>query len=190
MSSVLERAAVVMRDFHAPWGIAGGWALDLFAGSESRMHSDVDIAILRADQRQLRSRLSGRVEKVVEHRLAEWSATEVLALPIHEVHVTWPDGFQLEFLLNEQDQETDEWVFRRDARVRRSLPAAFLTGRIPYLAPEIVLLYKAKAPTTKDDADFNAVLSYLRHDQRAWLRDALHVTAPGHRWGGVLAGDA
>ena len=74
MSSVLERAAVVMRDFHAPWGIAGGWALDLFAGSESRIHSDVDIAILRADRRQLRSPLSGRVEKVVDHRLAELSA--------------------------------------------------------------------------------------------------------------------
>ena len=114
----------------------------------------------------------------------------MLDLPAHEVHVTWPDGFQLEFLLNEHDQETDEWVFRRDARIRRSLPAAFLTGRLPYLAPEIVLLYKAKAPAPKDDADFNVVLSYLRHDQRAWLRDALHVTAPGHRWGGVLAGDA
>ena len=61
---------------------------------------------------------------------------------------------------------------------------------MPFLAPEIVLLHKAKAPTAKDDADFTAVLSYLGHDQRLWLRDALDLTAPGHRWASVLAVEA
>ena len=72
-------------------GLAGGWALDLFIGRESRVHGDIDIAILRSDQQLLRSRLSGRVEKVVEGQLAEWSPTEVLMPPIHEMHVTWPE---------------------------------------------------------------------------------------------------
>jgi hypothetical protein len=124
MNSVLERAVSLMRDFHAPWAIAGGWALDLFVGRESRSHADIDIAILRADQRQLRAQMSGRVEKLVEGKLAEWSPTEELTMPVHEVHATWPDGYQLEFLLNEQDRETREWVFRRDRRIRRSLAAA------------------------------------------------------------------
>jgi len=179
-----------MRNFHAPWAIAGGWALDLFIGRESRSHADVDIAILRADQRRLRAQLSGRVEKVVDGQLAEWSPSEELILPVHELHVTWPDDYELEFLLNEYDPITREWVFRRDGRIRRPLAAAFVTGRIPYLAPEIVLLYKSKTPATKDDADFLTVLSHLRDEQRSWLRDALDVTAPGHNWVSILSQEA
>ena len=190
MNAALDRAVSAMDKFHAPWGIAGGWALDLFIGRESRSHADIDVAILRADQQQLRSQLSGRVEKVVERQLADWSPTEVLAPPVHEVHVTWPDGYQLEFLLNEHDPQTHDWVFRRDGRIRRPLAATFARGRVPYLAPEIVLLYKAKALTEKDDADFRTVLSHLEDDRRSWLRQALNVTAPGHRWATILAREA
>ena len=32
-----------------PWWIAGGWALDLFAGNQSRTHKDLDVGILRND---------------------------------------------------------------------------------------------------------------------------------------------
>ena len=191
MNSALERAVSVMSDIHAPWGVAGGCALDLFIGHESRSHADIDIAILRADQQQLRSQLSGRVEKVVARQLATWLPTEILEPPVHEVHVTWPDGYCLEFLLNEQDCVTREWVFRRDGRIRRSLAATFSTDReVPYLAPEIVLLYKAKAPSATDDGDFHTVLSHLQADRRSWLRQALDLTAPGHRWANILSREA
>lgn len=177
-----------MRNFQAPWAVAGGWALDLFVGRELRPHADIDIAILRADQRQLRAQLSGRVEKIVDHQRAEWLPAEELAPPIHEVHVTWPDGYALEFLLNECDPETNQWVFRRDGRIRRPMSAAFVMSRTPYLAPEIVLLYKSKAPQAKDHADFRTVLPHLGSDQRIWLREALDLSAPGHDWANVLAG--
>ena len=54
----------------------------------------------------------------------------------------------------------DQWLFRRDARLCRPLSTI---GRqtedgLPYLAPEIQLLYKAKAPRPKDEADFARVL--------------------------------
>jgi hypothetical protein len=190
MNSAIERVASVMSNFHAPWGIAGGWALDLFIGHESRPHADIDIAVLRSDQQQLRSQLSGRVEKVVDRQLIEWLPTELLELPVHEAHVTWPDGYQLEFLLNEQDQEKEEWVFRRDQRIRRPLVTAFLSGHVPHLAPEIVLLYKAKTPSSKDDADFRTVLPHLGDEQRSWLRRALDMSNTGHRWAGILAREA
>lgn len=191
MNSAIERAVSLMNEFDAPWGIAGGWALDLFAGHESRTHADVDIAILRADQQQLRSRLSGRVEKVVARQFAAWAAAEVLEPPVHEIHATWRDGYQLEFLLNEKDDATNEWVFRRDSRIRRSLDAAFLTRReVPCLAPEIVLLYKAKSPSARDDADFQTVLPHLTQEQRGWLGEALDVTIPRHRWASILVQQA
>ena len=36
------------------WFFAGGWAIDLFLGKETRKHSDIEIAILRNDQLYLK----------------------------------------------------------------------------------------------------------------------------------------
>ena len=180
----LERAASVMTGFPGPWGIAGGWAIDLFLRRQSRPHSDVDVAILRHHQRHLGPRLpAGQAEKVVEHGLSPWRVEEQLHAPVHEIHATWPDGYHLEFLLNEHDHEMREWVFRRDSRIRAPLATTFLSrDALPYLAPEIVLLYKSKAPAARDDADLASVLPHLAAQQRTWLREALALTTPGHRW--------
>jgi hypothetical protein len=53
---------------------------------------------------------------------------------------------------------------------------------VPYLAPEIVLLFKAKHPRAKDQSDFAGVLPVLGPIRRAWLAAALRRTHPGHRW--------
>jgi hypothetical protein len=57
---------------------------------------------------------------------------------------------------------------------------------IPYGRPEVVLLYKAKHTRPKDDADFAAALPLLDAARRDWLRDALELVHPGHRWLGDL----
>jgi len=38
-----------MRGYRAPWGFAGGWAIDLLVGASTRPHADVDVALLRQD---------------------------------------------------------------------------------------------------------------------------------------------
>jgi hypothetical protein len=53
-----------------------------------------------------------------------------------------------------------------------------------------VLLYKAKAPSPKDNADFRAVPSHLQNEQRWCLREALDMTAPGHHWADLLSREA
>ena len=53
---------------------------------------------------------------------------------------------------------------------------------IPYLQPEVVLLFKAKAVRPKDELDFAAVLPHLESSRRLWLRDALTLVHPGHAW--------
>ena len=40
-----------------PWWIAGGWAIDLFLGKVTREHEDVDVAILRIDEKAFRTYL-------------------------------------------------------------------------------------------------------------------------------------
>jgi hypothetical protein len=188
MNAVLERAVAVMSGFGLTWGVAGGWAVDLFLNRDSRTHVDIDLAVLRRDQMAVRSWVAAaRVEKVTAGGTMEWLSSERLEEPIHEVHVTWPDGFEIEFLLNECDEGSREWVFRRDPRVSKPLAEAFL-GRpgVPYLAPEIVLLYKSKAPSARDETDLASALPHLEGKQRAWLYEALQVTSPGHHWASTI----
>ena len=46
-----------MSEFNGSWGIAGGWAIDLFIGKETRLHSDIEVALLREDQQGLKKAL-------------------------------------------------------------------------------------------------------------------------------------
>jgi hypothetical protein len=181
-----------MHSFVAPWGIAGGWALSLFAGRPLRQHGDVDVAILRAHQHRLRIDLKpDSAEHVVAGVVRPWPLGEWLRPPIHEVYVTWDDGNRLEVLLNDADLATGTWLYRRDTRVRRALDRSFVrAGSVPILSPEIVLLYKSKAPRPQDESDFAAVLPLLASDQCEWLRMALETTAPGHPWVDTIAREA
>ncbi|SRR6266545_1408184 len=84
------------------------------------------------------------------------------------------------------------WICRRDPRIRR--PYAEIIERtpdgIPFLAPEIVLLFKAKLPRDKDEADFHAVLPKLNPRRRHWLANALEMISPAHPWHAVLTASA
>jgi hypothetical protein len=176
----------IMRGFRSPWWVCGGSALDLFIGRETRRHDDLDVAVLRRDQALLRSHLRRWDLRYAtpEHTLESWDGSW-LAPPIHGIwarrstdqHAAWA----CEFLLNEAAD--DEWVFLRDARIRRSL-ASVGSERdgIPYLRPEIVLLYKASEPSPKNEADFTAAAGQLPDAATAWLTAALRVTRPNHHW--------
>ena len=188
LSSDLLRATEVMRAHRTPWGIAGGWAIDLFVGAATRPHADVDIALLRDDQDALRRTLAGaNVEKLVSGGRLPWSAGEWLEPPVHELHATWPDGTHLELTLNECDSKTGEWIYRRDPRIRLPLSRMFrAAGDIPILAPEIVLLFKSKAPAPKDEADLQAASPHLDDASARWLRDAIVTTGGERRWAEML----
>lgn len=174
-----------MRGFPAPWGVAGGWALDLFAGHVAREHGDVDIALFREDQRQLRRHFHRwSFAKVSWGVVAAWPAEEWLDPPVHELHASPFAGgpATMEFLLNERIG--DRWVFRRNAAV--SCPADRAIVRtpagIPLLCPAVVLLYKAKQRTARDEHDFEVAVGRLGRAKRSWLRWALDLAHPGHPW--------
>jgi hypothetical protein len=60
---------------------------------------------------------------------------------------------------------------------------------VPYLVPEIVLLFKAKHDRPKDHADFAGIVPLLDPTQRAWLAAAaLARVDPGHCWISDLRG--
>jgi len=96
--------------------------------------------------------------------------------------------WMLELLLD--DSEGDFWVFRRKREICRRLDLAisYTKERIPYLAPEIQLLYKANRLRPVDDADFHRVAPSLDGRACSWLRDALAGVDAAHPWLNALGG--
>jgi hypothetical protein len=56
------------------------------------------------------------------------------------------------------------------------------TTGLPILAPDIVLLFKAKELRAKDQVDFEAAVPDMNPSQRQWLRVSLAVCYPKHPW--------
>src|SRR3989449_2161854 len=109
----VPQVAGLMRGFPHPWYIAGGWAVDLYLGRETREHDDIDVAILRKDQFELQRYLTDwAFVKVVDGQRLPWTDRERLDLPVHEVHATSRNRARIEFLLNESSGGT--WQFRRN----------------------------------------------------------------------------
>jgi hypothetical protein len=95
----------------------------------------------------------------------------------------------LGFLL--EQSRADRWVYRRHPGVSRLLhQVGVVTGDgVPVVAPEIALLFKAKAPRFKDQRDFDRVLPRLDRAARSWLASALEQAHPGHPWQARVLGE-
>jgi hypothetical protein len=149
------------------------------------------VAVFRDDQAALRAALPGWAFEAVRGGVrGAWEAGERLAPPVHEVYARPGPGSPgpvVEFLLNER--AGDDWVYRRDPGVRRPVARVLRAGAggVPVLAPEVVLLYKSKAPRAADEHDFVVGRPLLDADARAWLRAALRRQTPDHPWAAALA---
>jgi hypothetical protein len=170
---------------HAPWWVAGGWALDLFVGHQSRPHKDLDIGIMRRDALEVLSALSSweyfEAKDGMLTRVREGDApgAEVNSLWCRAAH---DSDWTFELMLD--DSEEDRWVFRRDPAIQRPLSLAIRRDPrgIPFLAPEIQLLYKARTVRAEDQADFDLVGPLLDCEARKWLEAALRKLYPRHAW--------
>jgi hypothetical protein len=139
---------------------SGGGVGVLFVGRESKAHEDLEIVVAHANFAAVRSALreltwfgagglAGEAGQV-------WPVDDAPA----ELHQTWgwdsvSECWRVDVFREPWDGRT--WVCRREPSIRR--PVADVIEResngIPYLAPEVVLLFKAKhAARDKDAADF------------------------------------
>ncbi len=192
--SALENIARLFTPLPVIWGFCGGWSIDLFVNRSTRSHKDVDVAILRTDQRLIFDFLrhyGWTLEQAIKGTLQPFQEDEFVALPVHTIwcrHASFHPDF-LELLLNESHE--DQFLFRRDRSIQRPLAEAFVisSSGLPMLAPEIVLLYKSKdLSSVGKRLDFQAALPQLHTQQRQWLRHALSTRSPEHEWLTDLAG--
>jgi hypothetical protein len=186
-----RRVASILTDVDVRWAIVGGHAIDLWLGKSTREHDDLEIAIPRSEFRTVCEHL----DDFDLHAVGDGEVTKFLVgqAPMGDKHQCWvldrvANSWRRDIMLEPGDRET--WVFRRDARVQapRSRMIRYRDD-IPFLVPEGVLLYKAKASRPKDEADFAACLPTLEFGARYWLSEALELLYPGHLWADHLSGE-
>jgi hypothetical protein len=175
------RVAELFAGVEAPWCVAAGWAIELFLGDRSREHEDLEVAVPRPRFGELAARFGG-LELYVplgEGRLGPFDADS-------ESHQTWvrePGGpWRLDVFREPADGDT--WICRRDASIRMRYDELieWTADGIPYMRPDVVLLFKAKHAREKDGGDFEAAAPRLGAERRDSLRCWLELVHPGHRW--------
>ena len=189
----LLEVAEAIGNLRAPYYFCGGWAIDLHLGRVTREHHDVDTLVMRSDHSGLHKALNQfSLKKIIPHpegllnrgTLVEWPPGERLELPVHQINAYRAGEAEPAFQVMLAESNDTEWIFRRNPEIRMPISRMGfhpLWG-LPYLAPEIVLLFKAKHLEARDRIDFDHAIPALSVDARRWLRDALEKTHPGHEW--------
>ncbi len=170
------------------WYVVAGWAIDLYLGTTTRSHDDIEIGVPARGFSEVRAALGSYGCDVVGSVDGEDARRWPIDSPAFAEHFqTWfrdPDSGTYHLDVFRDPHDADTWCCRRDESIRRPYDdVVMMTGAgIPYMAPEIVLLFKAKADRPKDRADLAAVGPHLSDARRSWLRTTLGSLHPGHPW--------
>lgn len=190
---LLEAAAHferTMAGYEHFWCVAGGWALDFHHNRLTRAHEDLEVVVLRQDLAAGYPHfLKRNPHKIVtgdgEPKFVPWGGEPIDAevTQIRLSPIACSDG-EREFDLLLTPSEGNNWIYKRDQRIRRPFSDVVLRAKadIPILAPEIVLFFKAKHLRPKDAVDFENTLPTLSAAARAWLKTSLETAHSGHDW--------
>lgn len=198
LEELTARLAEALAAYSGPWWVAGGWALDLHLDRVTRPHEDFDITIPRIEVRRFVEEMSDWELRIpTPARLIEWlpgdypsGQHQIWARPRGDVTPVAVFSFSAHPLMLDvlvEDIDESGWRFRRAPGVAAPLElyARIATGGLPYVAPEVQLLYKAKPHPTgmeHNDTDFAAAVPALDDDARQWLSAALERAHPDHHW--------
>ncbi len=182
-----DQAARALTGVAAPWAVAGGWALDLWLGETTREHEDLEITVPVVFFPEVQARLESLGLELFDNENGDVIALAQGQAPRPRGFQTWVadptlQGWLMDIFREPGDAQT--WIYRRTGEL--NAPRTWASGRtaagIPYVAPQIVLLFKAKAARDKDLADFALAAPRLAPDARDWLAGALRTLHPGHPW--------
>jgi len=141
-----QQAGALLHPWRCPWWIAGGWAIDLFIGRQTRDHEDCDVELLRRDQMEVQRCLVGwDLHTAANGVLRPWPPRVWLGDEIHSIwcRPTADAPWAVQVMFAEAREE--HWVYRRQQGITRPLGEVGLCtpDGLPFLAPEMQLLYKS-----------------------------------------------
>ncbi len=200
MNKLVQEANELLKNGGFNYAFCGGQALDMFLGYESRVHGDIDICAFWEDRDKIIEYMLSQGYKVYEMlgggRVHPVPGTAglvrlkknifccldgcplVKTYPIEEDGNCWMEFFHvgqtkldyIEFLFNDKTPDLEK--------------AIRLADDIPYLAPEMILLYKSTDPDREGyQQDFELACKAMSDEQKQWLQNALRRKFPdGHKW--------
>lgn len=171
--------------FSRSWYLVGGWALDIWHGHQTRNHEDLEFCVLPEKIDRCRKKLSElEFFSVVESNLVHLPSSEPAPVDLWQF---WGADiaagcWRVDMMTERGSQET--WSYKRQPTIRMPRAAAIRMNAagISYLAPALVLLFKAKYTRQKDTDDFVSALSKLELQEKSNLADWLDALHPGHEW--------
>ena len=211
-NQLLEKLKNFMAESQFRWALCGGFALDLFLGRNIRPHGDIDLCVLEEDREAAKNYALSKGWQVYEFRgwgkvrpldhempsdpgrnlmclgdgcdIVKFYPCEDAGMLYHQFfHTGMKEFYYLEFLFN--STRGNNLVLDQRKGLQRELSKAFLRrDGICYLAPEIVLLYKASDSENPDyQLDFEETYPHLNGDQRDWFQNGMKQLYPeGHPW--------
>lgn len=183
-----DEVATLLAGVTTRWYVVAGWAIDLFLGEETRPHEDIEIGVPTGGFAEIRRTLGDYQVFVIGSEEEGPGMRWPLESSAFDDHFqTWfIDPFTGDYRLDvfRDPHEGDTWLCRRNHTIQRPYDelVRYSAGGVPYMTPEVALLFKAKHTRKKDQADFRSVRPYLDDDQVQWLRTNLALLHPGHQW--------
>ena len=169
--------AEVMDRIGVWWAVAGGWAIDLWLGEQTRDHHDIEVIIARADQPAVHAALRAEWDlRCIDPPGSGWRPWDghPLAAPAFQLQANCGEET---FDLFAETVEGTTWTFRRDPRITRPVAevVAVSGSGIPVVRPEVQLLYMAKSNEPKHDHDRAVAMPALDAPAASWLDRALRA---------------
>lgn len=184
----VSEICTIFSEIPVTWCIAGGWALDLYLGKQSREHDDIDIIVLREEQSTVFQYLSKgwQLYRAEAGKLALWEKEEHLSVT-KDIWVSKDSGSPWAFQIMLIDVNRKSWVYGREQSIHRPMTDIMTKTKegIPFIKPEVQLLYKGGSSEVreKDRHDFLTVFPVMEPMAREWLKSSLKKQFPeGHVW--------
>lgn len=212
-NDLMERTKELLSDSGILWAVCGGFALDLFLEENTRRHGDIDICVFEQDRERacgfmlrngwnvyefrgggiLRPLNSASSSETGRNLMCVMDGCDIVQFYPYDnnsdllyyefYHKGIAELNYLELLFNAVSD--DYFLFNSRKDVKRELSKAILfRNGIPYLAPELVLLFKAsRADIPEYSSNFEKTFPNMNDDQRQWFHQNLNAIYPdGHIW--------
>ncbi len=217
---MLYELKTLMDSMEISWAVCGGDAIDLFVGKQTRLHKDIDVAALWEERERVISGFLQKGWRVFEPDHGLLREITSLEEDLRTEDNLWclrpkSDSYQIvhqhdrfyEITTERPHQDVLDYIevlfnrvqdgkflYKRNPEIALEQYLYHTEEGIPYLAPEMVLLYKSifvRMPPTPDNLktaenyrhDFRVALDKMNKTQKEWLKVALEGSYPmGHEW--------
>ena len=216
MNHLVYQANSILAGQTFEYAVCGGYAIDLFLGYESRKHGDIDIMAFWSDRDKIIKYMQNLDYEVYEMlgggkgfhitdirtqykvknnifcckkdcELVRFYESDEKDIYVIDFERVWQSKLNfVEFIFNEK--RDGDFLYSRNNAIKRNLKETILYNKnIPYLAPEICLLYKSTDTAREGyQQDYELAVKRMSEEQKNWFEQALMVMNPnGHKWSNI-----